>query len=254
MLETKAVHKSQEQKKDKGLETAAVAPQAKSTEAQVEKSPETRLSEALTKGDGGAALQVLEGATPEELASLGGNETLMLSIVNSLKGASRDNCMDAIYEHVTSVAALTAFVEKKYGVKVGSGTLRGQIFKFTCMDQEAEWTPSGLKHLYYSLSLLPKSHVNKVSSITTENSTNGSGGFAVWAMGSYNVNYTDGKTDKKAGYGYCDGADNYKFNLNSLNSPRRNQFAKFRNGFSGLGRCFCNMFIKYGYFHINVSN
>ena len=210
------------QNKDKSLEkpsesTGVDQSTETSTESSEEKSPETLLSEAITKKDGAAALAAVSGLSDTELDSLGGNEQLMISLAKNLKGSNRDDCMDVLYAHVASEKALTEFVERKYGVNVGSGTLKGKIFKFTCMDQEAEWTATGLKHLYYSLSLLPKSHVDKVSAITTENSTNGSGGYAVWELGCYNVNYTDGKTDRNAGWGYCDSTDNYKFDLNSLN-------------------------------------
>lgn len=222
MPEQKTASKKQDKAQDKAGSHVQETKET-STESQEQKSPETLVSKAITKKDGAAALSALQKATPAELDSLGANEPLMLSLAKNLKGASRDDCMDVLYEHVASEKALAAFVEHKYGVKVGSGSLKGKIFKFAYMDQEANWTTTGLKHLYYSLSLLPKSHVDKVSSITTENSTNGSGGFAVWEFGSYNVNYTDGNTARRAGLtsdpggGYCDSETDYKVNLNSLN-------------------------------------
>ena len=179
MPEQKTASKKQDKAQDKAGSHVQETKET-STESQEQKSPETLVSKAITKKDGAAALSALQKATPAELDSLGANEPLMLSLAKNLKGASRDDCMDVLYEHVASEKALAAFVERKYGVKVGSGSLKGKIFKFAYMDQEANWTATGLKHLYYSLSLLPKSHVDKVSSITTENSTNGSGGFAVW--------------------------------------------------------------------------
>ena len=219
----KTTSKEQDKTK-KGVESkGAEQTQETSTENQEQKSPETQVTEAITKKDAKAALAALKSASDAELDSLGANEPLMLSLAKNFKGADRDECMDLLYEHVASAKAMTEFVERKYGVKVGSGTLKGKIFKFSYMDQEADWTATGLKHLYYSLSLLPKSHVDKVSSITTENTTSGGGGFAVWELGSYNVNYTEGETNKRAGLiydaggGYCDSESDYKVNLNSLN-------------------------------------
>lgn len=218
MLETKAINKEQAKTQERSVESAVSKPSktasAKTTE---QKSPETLLSEAITAKDGAAALSAIEGATEAELVSLGSNTELMLNLAKGLSGTNRDKCMDALYHHVVSAEAMTEFVQVKYGVKVGAGTLKGKIFKFSYMDQEAKWTANGLKHLYYSLALLPKSHVDKVSSITTENSTDGSGGFAVWSLGCYNVNYTDANTARKAGRGYCESEADYKYSLNSLN-------------------------------------
>ncbi|MBO5753652.1 MAG: hypothetical protein J6S69_08190 [Proteobacteria bacterium] len=217
MLETKAMSKAQEKKQAQVAESSVAKSVTPASKEQEKKSPETLLSEAISAKDGAAALSAIEGATEAELTSLGANTTLMLSLAKGLTGAHRNSCMDALYHYVVSEEAMTEFVQVKYGVKVGAGTLKGKIFKFSYMDQEDQWTANGLKHLYYSLSLLPKSHVDKVSSITTENSKDGSGGFAVWTLGCYNVNYTDANTARQAGRGYCESAADYKYSLNSLN-------------------------------------
>lgn len=168
-------------------------------------------------------LTMLRGSSNNALASIGTNVELLMDMMELPSYKHRMTCFDIIYEYVSDEKILSRMIEERYGISVGSSSLRGKIFRFLHMEKEANWTSNGLKHLYYSLSLVPQSHIDKVSSITTESTTTHESGFASWSLGAFNINYMEGKTNRRAGLntdpdgGYCDSETDYKVNLNSLN-------------------------------------
>lgn len=199
--------------------TTASASASQSTKSQTPKrSLDEQLNEAIAARNAASALKIIDGASVAERQQLASNAARMQSLAALPASAALNDCFDALYEYVTDANALQTFVEKRYGVTLGTKTIRGKIFKMLCCwdDTEQEWTANGARHLYYSLGLLPKSHVDKVTSITTMNTSDGGGGVALGWTGAYNVNYTDSNTTAIAGKGYCESKKDYKYDLVSL--------------------------------------
>ncbi len=194
--------------------TAAAAERSQEQTA----SPAEQLGAATASKNSAEILSALRRMTSEERKAVAGKTDLMSNLAALNADDNLKASMDLLYEHIGDDAVMQTFVEKRYGVKLGTKTLRGKIFKLLCCttDKEQAWTANGARHLYYSLGLLPQSHVSKVSAITTMNTQNGGGGVALGWTGSYNVNYTDSNTSAIAGRGYCDTKQDYKYDLNSL--------------------------------------
>lgn len=176
-------------------------------------------SNAIAQKNSASILSTVKKATRAQLESLSADTAKMHSLLSLKIDQNIKDTLDELYEYVTDDAVMQSFVEKRYGITLGSKTIRGKLFKLLVLsgDEETDWTLNGAKHLYYSLGLLPKSHVDKVTSITTTNTTNGGGGVALDWTGAYNIKYTDSNTDKIAGRGYCESDKDYKYSLNSLN-------------------------------------
>ena len=206
------------------LRAPKMATQAKSSPATAAKSQAKSVSQvqafktAIAAKNSPKVLSSAKSMTDAERKSVAENSTTMNALLAMKTDYYVKASMDLLYTHVNDDAVMQSFVEKRYGVKLGSKTIRGTIFKLLCCtsDTEQAWTVNGARHLYYSLGLLPPSHVDKVCSITTMNTSSGGGGVALDWTGSYNVNYTDSNTKAIAGNGYCESKNDYKYSLNSL--------------------------------------
>lgn len=177
-----------------------------------------QLDKAIVSNDAAKALSLLQDMTTDERRLAARDETRMQNLAKLKADDDVKACMDLLYEYVNDETALQTFVEKRYGVKLSSKTVRGTLFKWLCLreDEEQSWTVNGARHVYYCLGLLPKGHVDKICSITTMDTKEGGGGVALGETGSCNINYTDSNTNAIAGRGYCESEEDYKYSLNSL--------------------------------------
>ena len=223
------------------LRAPKMATQAKSSPATAAKSQAKSVSQvqafktAIAAKNSPKVLSSAKSMTDAERKSVAENSTTMNALLAMKTDYYVKASMDLLYTHVNDDAVMQSFVEKRYGVKLGSKTIRGTIFKLLCCtsDTEQAWTVNGARHLYYSLGLLPPSHVDKVCSITTMNTSSGGGGVALDWTGSYNVNYTDSNTKAIAGNGYCESKNDYKYSLNSLDCTMVHELGHIVDGNAG---------------------
>ena len=190
------------------------------SESVQEKGFTERFDEAISSKSASSVRGVLENATPEELTALGNDKDKILSLTKLKKGADRNTCLDFVYEYVAEESAMEAVFEARFGVNLGSGSIKSYAFKisnFIGEEKEEKWTLAGAKRLYKNYLLVPQSQIDQVDSVlTSSKGESRSGGFAVGSLDCYTVRYQDDDMDRNAGYGYCSGPQDRKFNMNSL--------------------------------------
>ncbi|MCL2326270.1 MAG: hypothetical protein FWC40_07255 [Proteobacteria bacterium] len=204
--------------KSASAESASAAKAEDESSEEAEKSFETKVSEALSAKNKSLTHSLIVGASAEDLAAVATNSKMMTTLMSTLKKGELNACLDALYVHVNDIDVLSACIKKRFGVNMGAKSIRGKIFLMLVGKSEVPWTVSGAVHVYRSLALLPPSHVAKMSAITTSNTENGGGGVAIGWTGSFNVDYTEGDTDKISGWGYSDSKDDAKFDLNMFDT------------------------------------
>ncbi|MCL2325038.1 MAG: hypothetical protein FWC40_00835 [Proteobacteria bacterium] len=214
-------------KSDLALETkSAVAESASAEKAadesteEVPKSLETKISEALVAKDEPQVCALIAEAPKTELAHIGTNSTLMTDLMKLLLSASLEEsilhpCLDLLYAHVDDVDALKESIKVRFGVDlidsgdVGSSTLRDKdaVDEFTNGETLEDWGPNGAIGVYRSLLLLPPSHWAQINGITTQDISNGAGGYAIPYYKCLNVDYDELNTDVLVEDMYCDEGD-----------------------------------------------
>ena len=177
------------------------------------------LDKAIVSNDAAKALSLLQDMTTDERRLAASHKKRMQTLAKLEADDDVKACMDLLYEYVNDATVLQTFVEKRYGVKLSSETVRGTLFRLLCLGnmEDKEWTVNGARHVYYSLGLLPKGHVDKICSIMTLDTEGSVCGASRGDMGCCFVNYDDSNTEQETGSGCCDSGD-YMYSLNALDT------------------------------------
>ena len=184
-----------------------------------------RVNDALVAKSASTLLTVLKGATTAELAQLGGHSNNLKSLTKLKNDMTRNKCMDFIYNYVEKKSDMKCIFEERFGVNLGSGSVKSMIFKansFMGDEEEKEWSLKGIKRLYKNYLLVPQSQIDEVDSVltSTQKGKNGkadtnTGGFAIGSTDCYTVRFTDDNMARISGKGSCESKADRKYNMNA---------------------------------------